>query len=78
MFKRNYSKKPINKVVYGMMILGIIFIGFVLSFVSIDDFQVSQEECLKSLDCTTDQDCYDKAVKVCGYVPAGYRPNRAN
>lgn len=36
------------------------------------DFQVSQEECLKSLDCTTDQDCHDKAIKVCGYVPVGY------
>lgn len=70
LFKKNYSKKPMNKSLAFVMVISIIacslFILYELS--DLPSFKVSQtKSCLQSLDCDTDLDCFEKAVEKCGF-----------
>lgn len=76
LFKRNYSKKRTSLILTTVMIVSIVacslFILYELSDIS--SFKASQmKSCLQSLDCSSDQDCHDKAVKFCG-ASKSFRP----
>lgn len=71
MFKRNYSKKrmPISLTIAMIVsiIVSFIFIAGELSLInSTHDSQM--KSCLKSLDCGSDLECFELAVKKCGYT----------
>ena len=70
MFKRNYSKKPMDKTILATMIIGIIAISlfFAGELASINNFHdSSMKKCLKSLNCNSDLECFELAVEKCSY-----------